>query len=397
LLELWVRGLELEWSKLWGEEKPQRIDLPVYPFAKERYWIEVAAVSGQAAIKGRTTAVLHPLLHSNTSDLSEQRYSATFTGEEFFLADHQVRMDGRTVQKVLPGVAYLEMARAAIEQALPTQPESSILELHNTVWLTPAVVTEDKQLSIAVFANDNDQLDYEIYSIESEQKIIHCQGQAALVRQPAPGKLDIGRLREQMGQKRLEASQVYVMFAKMGLNYGPAHQGIKVICVGEQQLLAQLVLPTVVERSHHEYVLHPSLMDSALQASIGLVADSNYVPIKPSVPFALGTLRIVSTCTKEMFAWVRYTPGSEAGDQVVKLDVDLCDERGNVCVQMQGFSSRVLEGEMKLIRQKTISKLAQDKSNLIEDRFIFDAAFYEKLIADILNRDISVDEAVDLG
>src|SRR5258707_5598703 len=83
------------------------------------------------------SAVLHPLLHRNTSDLSEQRYSSTFTGEEFFLTDHRVRTDDRTVQKILPGVAYLEMARAAIEQASPIQPESSILELHNTVWLKP--------------------------------------------------------------------------------------------------------------------------------------------------------------------------------------------------------------------------------------------------------------------
>ena len=50
------------------------------------------------------------LLQQNTSDLSEQRYSSTFTGEEFFLTDHVVNG-----QKVLPGVAYLEMARAAVE------------------------------------------------------------------------------------------------------------------------------------------------------------------------------------------------------------------------------------------------------------------------------------------
>ena len=43
LLELWVKGLELDWSKLYGEVKPRRISLPAYPFAKERYWIETAA------------------------------------------------------------------------------------------------------------------------------------------------------------------------------------------------------------------------------------------------------------------------------------------------------------------------------------------------------------------
>jgi len=69
------------------------------------------------AAGGAVAAVLHPLLHGNTSDLSAQRYTSTFTGDEFFLADHRVRADGRTVQKVLPGVACLEMARAAIERA----------------------------------------------------------------------------------------------------------------------------------------------------------------------------------------------------------------------------------------------------------------------------------------
>ena len=96
------------------------------------------------------TAVLHPLLHRNTSDLSEQRYSSTFTGEEFFLVDHQVRVNGHSGQKVLPGVAYLEMARAAIERAAPGQPESSVLELRNTIWLKPVIVAEHKQVSVAL-------------------------------------------------------------------------------------------------------------------------------------------------------------------------------------------------------------------------------------------------------
>src|SRR5438552_1171580 len=66
-----------------------------------------------------SAAAIHPLVQRNTSDLSEQRYSTTLTGEEFFLADHQVEWKGQGGAKVLPGVAYLEMARAAMEQAVP--------------------------------------------------------------------------------------------------------------------------------------------------------------------------------------------------------------------------------------------------------------------------------------
>jgi len=166
----------------------------------------------------------------------------------------------------------------------------------------------------------------------------------------------------------------------MGLNYGPAHQGITAILLGEKQVLAQLRLPAVVETNQHEYVLHPSLMDSALQASIGLLVNLNHVPTKPSVPFAVESLRIVSACTKEMAAWVRYSKGSKPEDKTIKVDIDLCDQLGNVCVQIRGFSSRVLEGDIKPTLQSA-----------------FDNGFYQSLIADIVNRNVSVDEAVELA
>jgi acyl transferase domain-containing protein len=43
LLELWVRGLSFDWSKLY-DVQPRRITLPTYPFAKQRYWINEVPV-----------------------------------------------------------------------------------------------------------------------------------------------------------------------------------------------------------------------------------------------------------------------------------------------------------------------------------------------------------------
>src|SRR5260370_41602570 len=101
------------------------MSLPTYPFARERYWVDTAGggpVAGNGAAAG---AILHPLLHSNTSDLGEQRYSSTFTGEDFFLKDHQVA--GR---KALPAAPYLEKARGAVEKAACASQET-LLEVRN--------------------------------------------------------------------------------------------------------------------------------------------------------------------------------------------------------------------------------------------------------------------------
>jgi acyl transferase domain-containing protein len=40
LAQLWVSGLELDWQALYGDARPQRLSLPGYPFAQERYWID---------------------------------------------------------------------------------------------------------------------------------------------------------------------------------------------------------------------------------------------------------------------------------------------------------------------------------------------------------------------
>ncbi|MCP5007665.1 MAG: SDR family NAD(P)-dependent oxidoreductase, partial [Planctomycetes bacterium] len=64
------------------------------------------------------------------------------------------------------------------------------------------------------------------------------------------------------------------------------------------------------------------------------------------------SLEILAPCNSEMYAWVRYSGGSATSNIVQKLDIDLCDEQGKVCVRMRGFSSRVLEGEVAAFEAK---------------------------------------------
>src|SRR5262249_4466720 len=222
LLDLWVNGLEFDWHRLYDEAKPPRINLPLYPFAKESYWakgrygIETAAV----AATGSTTAVLHPLLHCNASDLRAQRYRSTFTGDEFFLTDHRMAANGLAGRKVLPGVAYLEMARAAIQQALPA-PEPDVLELRNVVWAQPIVVAGKTDVHIALDAIDDEQIDFEIYSEDSGQAIVHGQGRAVVSHRAAPARLDLEQLKGEMRQGETGSERVYAAFAQLGMLYGP--------------------------------------------------------------------------------------------------------------------------------------------------------------------------------
>jgi len=342
LLDLWVKGLNVDWNRLYSDIKPRRISLPTYPFAKERYWpSEIDRnTDNSPATTVVTAASIHPLLHQNTSNLSEQRFSSSFTGREFFLSDHVVKG-----QKVIPGVAYLEMARIAVEHAAGLlKAGQNGIRLKNIVWVRPIIVNDQPvQVHIGLYPEDNEKIGYEIYS-ESEDgdvvdPVLYSQGIAMFSAIAEAPMLDIKKLQEQCSQNSLSSSQCYETFRMMGMEYGSAHQGIEMMYVGSDQILAKLSLPSSVSNTENQFILHPSMMDSALQASMGLMMGSGN--LKLALPFALRELEILGKCTSKMWALIRYSNGSHAGDKVQKLNIDLCDEAGKVCVQLKGFSLRV--------------------------------------------------------
>jgi polyketide synthase PksN len=356
LLEAWSSGLDLDWNRLYDNAKPKRISLPTYPFAKEKYWFR-ASTTKQIDKTAATISVLHPLVHTNTSDLSRQSYSSTFSGEEFFIKDYQYKD-----QKILPAATYFEMARVAVDRATPALQKTNILELRNVVCENPIVINQNKQVTIALFADDQAQIEFEIFCADKDQEVVYCVGQAQFVNRAKPGSVAIQKLLGQMQQRNVGMDALYADFSKTGLKYGTSLRGITAIYQKDQQILVQLNVPDAVVDSQVDYLLHPSLMESISQASVGLLTDFSLSGLSSPPSFALDSLSIVSACTKNMYAWIRFAQGN-TNDKAC-LDVDLCDQQGNVCVQMKGFSIPQLSVSIDLQVKQMMSMM-----NTMEETF----------------------------
>jgi acyl transferase domain-containing protein len=50
LAQLWATGTEVDWAAFYAGEKRRRVPLPVYPFERERYWIDAPASAGSMAV-----------------------------------------------------------------------------------------------------------------------------------------------------------------------------------------------------------------------------------------------------------------------------------------------------------------------------------------------------------
>ncbi|MCY1033270.1 amino acid adenylation domain-containing protein [Corallococcus sp. BB11-1] len=353
LASQWVRGLPLDWEQLHGGQKPRRVHLPTYPFARERYWYREGPAEPLASRGARAEFRLHPLLHRNTSDLCEQRFTSRFSGDESFLKDHRV-----AGARVLPAAASLEMARAAVELAGDCLREpGSVVRLCDVVWSQPFVLTGeavDAHLRLDVAGDARPEVHFELFSAEvgtGAEERRYVSGRAVFEPPTDAPALEVSRLRGAMTRGLLTAEAFYPRWREAGIDYGPAHQGVRELHLGTGEVLARLSRPSDAHASDVAgCVLHPGLIDSALQAALGLElgADGTFAPGRSgavSLPFALDSLELIQLCPEEVWVWIRDAGAHTPADGVRRLDLDLCDASGAPCVRMRGLLLRPLEAQ----------------------------------------------------
>ena len=346
LAQAWVQGLAVAWDRLYGEARPRRMSLPTYPFARERYWVpqEMAGERVASAQMGKPeatarerpqalVAALHPLVHRNTSDLTSQRYSTRLSAQAFFLREHVVRGE-----RVVPGVVQLEWARAAVSLALG-EGASSAIRLEQVSWVRPLVVSTELDVHIALSAEEDGRIGFEIYSGEGEQEQLYSQGWArelnAATRGESP-RVDLGALQAQCTHA-LSGADCYERFEQLGLSYGESFRVLSRLQLGDGIAVGSLQGAPGAEQQGLAWP--PTLLDGGLQASGGLAGQGSEAGLW--LPFAVQAVEQWAEVPQEAFAVVR--PARDDSVAVRKLDVEIVDASGHVAIRFSGFSARVLE------------------------------------------------------
>jgi acyl transferase domain-containing protein/acyl carrier protein len=330
LAQLWVNGLNLNWSLLHAPGV-RHISLPTYPFAKERYWVPQLPEAERSHVA--TTVKLHPFVERNTSTLQEQKFTSRFSGGEFVFRDHVING-----QKLLPGVAYLEMARAAGELAA----EVPVRFVKNVIWSAPVVASaQGAEVSVSLYPTDDkdDEVEYEVWTADEEgERIVHSSGTLVFDEnetdeQPTREILDLDAAKHRC-QDVMSGEAVYEGFATIGFAYGSGLRAIRELRASDTEALSRLELPGELLAASGDYVLHPSLLDGALQTVAGMLsrrADSN----GGKLPFAVGEVEIVGPLTSVCYAHATLT---EHSGSLTKFQILLVDEKGEVLVRLRDFA-----------------------------------------------------------
>ncbi|MET1255424.1 SDR family NAD(P)-dependent oxidoreductase [Aliikangiella maris] len=403
LAELWTMGGVFDWREIYLTQQQksndpsslknitledlnvQRLQLPLYPFAKERYWVQPncsqPGVKFEAAHQAEhfssisTTHLqqLHPLVHRNCSTVFQPVFEATFSGHENFLKDHQVAGN-----KVMPGVAYLEMIRAATCAALGVAAQTPLV-LEKIVWVTPFVFIDSEQtMRVLLQVIDEEQLTFVVESQRTNEAAQqHCQGRIKLnplmndedlkSAEADYSKVDIHALIQQINDTAYSADVCYAHFAHIGLNYGKSHRTLVKLnrCLlnvsqlqnakqdqtvqKEYLVLAELKLDAEFHQQQKQFVLYPGLLDAAIQASVGLYDE---LPEQAALPFGLDNLTIYREVGEHCWAVIQLADNVSQSSQVQKLNIALYNQHGQLSCVLEGLNCRKMSSN---IQEKSVT------------------------------------------
>lgn len=339
LADLYCRGAKLSLGALFAGSGARRIALPTYPFEKRRFAIpERTEGSRPEPIAAAAPSVLHPLLHANVSDVSGLIFTSEFDGGEFFLRDHVVL--GR---RVLPGVAHVEMVRAAAALALPGG-RTRTLEFQDHAWIQPVVVDDGFALKVVLHDNGEDEdggywFEYEILSESGGCETPHASGRVRCSATPfGADPVDRAAADEAIEGANRDRDALYARFEALGLRYGPMMQGITELRSDGREVIARLRLPGAADP---RFGLHPAMMDSAMQCTICLLAGLDGEGGAAVMPFAFDDMTVHGDTTEDMWVRVRRAPGAPVTG-MPSLDIDLFDDEGLPRVSIRGLVSRAV-------------------------------------------------------
>ena len=166
--QLYVCGQPIDWKGLDGGAALRKLCLPTYPWQRERYWFEEGADRRKSAgfssrrpgaqprhplLNNYIKSSIHPNLHLWETEVSPESFP--------WIADHL--LDTRII---FPAAAFLEMARAAAEEAFgPGASDLGQVEFADTLFLD-----EEKSKTIqVVIAPDSQQgLEFKILSLNEQ-------------------------------------------------------------------------------------------------------------------------------------------------------------------------------------------------------------------------------------
>lgn len=337
---LHVRGVAVDFGALLRPMQPKWVDLPTYPFQRQRYWIDISREQRRGAAESGLHAVAHPLLWAATPLADEQGF--LFGGQLSasaapWLLDHSIFST-----PIFPGTGYLDAALCAAESlGLAGVPE---MALTSPLHLAASTAT---QLQLIVQAESDDGS--RAFSIRSQRAGLPLQspwtsngtgvlGDIPKVAIPAPESWPPA------DAVPFDLSGIYETFDQKGLGYGPAYRGLQAVWKTADAVYVSARLPESIAKDAAEFCIHPALLDTTLHGLAAVLTNEAH----DGAVMLVAWQGVQLFCRGAVELRARLSIPTQLGGELISTSLSAWDEKGQPILSVKELTlHRVRAGQLR--------------------------------------------------
>ncbi|MBV8889027.1 MAG: SDR family NAD(P)-dependent oxidoreductase [Alphaproteobacteria bacterium] len=310
-----------------GPNQPR--GLPLYCWHKERFWFEKSV----EAIEPINPLFDHPLLGFRQTGPMPSWVNHLDQDVLPWIADHAI--EG---VPVLPAAAIVETALGA---ARALRPRALALEVSDLELRRPLPFDKGRmrELRTVLLSEDGDLELRSRPRLSSEPLSVHVVGRLSTGSESRAPAMPIARIPV---QREIGADELYRLAKQLGLDYGPRFRTVtRIEVVTPEEAIAHLD-PAVPGEGADEYLLHPALLDGALQGLLALLAGrEEMLDGATLLPWRFGRVRIFAPFQR----WPRHAALhlTRLGVRSACADITLLDESGEVVAELSDCWFRRIE------------------------------------------------------
>ncbi len=332
--DLWVRGAELQWAKIEPLADGRSVELPTYPWQRQRYWFTppAAPTSRSRVEPGSDASSVPPGRRWRSPALSGTVFELELHAEApAFLADHVV-----CGAPLVPATAMLELVRSASAGVFG----AGAREVGDVRLVAALPVVAEAPTRVQIHVSPAGEV--HLYSTRDADGPWQLHTTATLVETEGPA-LDVESLAEARARCRTRstAAEHYAHMAARGLAYGPTFRVVEQLWCADREAVGQL---DGTRAAAWGPGVAPGLLDGVLQvAGAVLPTDATNDEDDAHIWLPVGLERYWlarDVAPQELWTVVRARPEADShhtSASSMRFDVQAFDADGTPWVEFRGL------------------------------------------------------------
>jgi acyl transferase domain-containing protein/surfactin synthase thioesterase subunit/acyl carrier protein/NADP-dependent 3-hydroxy acid dehydrogenase YdfG len=359
LFDLYRNGHSINWEKYYGTTNIPDVQLPSYPFQRDRYEIE----DKSDEINLSETNAGHPLLGERLAIAEEENMyiweSRISINKVSYVKGHKVN---NTI--VYPGAAYIETVLAATKELYGDGRH----QIRNIQFKNSVMLYEQDFITIQlkITEKDSKKHDFKFYSkIRKEEGIFTwtplVEGEIIVNNSDNIVKTLPNMSDEKINYLSYDGEQYYKLLQQLGLDYSGYFAGIKKITLYDSIASATVSPNQYLKNTPSPYLFHPAMMDSCLQTLfINNISKSKSNDEKSTFLTKLGAISTYSAIdySKDINVIANFNNVSSKESlhmQTIEADLLIYQKDGNVIASIEGAEAGIIDTKIILEEQNFLN------------------------------------------